>query len=263
MPIFGPARLASDERACASRRLPPRAPWPDVSARALRPPRAMSPARALRPDAWRVLALVLTAFALGRTTAPESPSRTSWWEASSEGDARALGASPDVTPGKPSPPGAGSFSFSDARGTYERREFPRESPSGGEPFYVNVIHTRAGHLRSGDVHRCHQVNVLAAGRATLTTLHGPRFDREVVTHLRAGDHVVIPPNVPHLYAFEEESVMTESWVRGDNRTQCPFEARFFAPLRRRIPERTQRSAFARENDDVPKTARAVEGTTVD
>ena len=57
--------------------------------------------------------------------------------------------------------------------------------------------------------------------------------------------------------------MTESWVRGDNRTQCPFEARFFAPLRRRIPERTQRSAFARENDDVPKTARAVEGTTVD
>ena len=128
---------------------------------------------------------------------------------------------------------------------------------------MNVIHTRAGHLRSGDVHRCHQVNVLAAGRATLTTLHGPRFDREVVTHLRAGDHVVIPPNVPHLYAFEEESVMTESWVHGDNRTQCPFEARFFAPLRRRIPERTQRSAFARENDDVPKTARAVEGTTVD
>ena len=131
MPIFGPARLASDERACASRGLPPRAPWPDVSARALRPPRAMSPARALRPDAWRVLALVLTAFALGRTTAPESPSRTSWWEASSEGDAQALGASPDVTPGKPSPPGAGSFSFSDARGTYERREFPRESPTGG------------------------------------------------------------------------------------------------------------------------------------
>ena len=101
---------------------------------------------------------------------------------------------------------------------------------------MNVIHTRAGHLRSGDVHRCHQVNVLAAGRATLTTLHGPRFDREVVTHLRAGDHVVIPPNVPHLYAFEEESVMTESWVHGDNRTQCPFEARFnVAPLRRRIP----------------------------
>ena len=87
---------------------------------------------------------------------------------------------------------------------------------------MNVIHTRAGHLRSGDVHRCHQVNVLAAGRATLTTLHGPRFDREVVTHLRAGDHVVIPPNVPHLYAFEEESVMTESWVAVINRDAVPL-----------------------------------------
>jgi hypothetical protein len=50
------------------------------------------------------------------------------------------------------------FKFEDARGSYERLEYP-----GGE--YVNLVYTRAGHKRSGDIHKCAQVNTLIVGEA--------------------------------------------------------------------------------------------------
>ena len=41
----------------------------------------------------------------------------------------------------------------------------------------------------------------------------------------------------------EDTLMTESWVHGENRTQCAFQAWFYQPLRARIPDDTQRSVF--------------------
>ena len=120
--------------------------------------------------------------------------------------------------------GSDSFRFEDARGAYERRSF-----AGGE--YVNLVYTRAGFLRSGDVHKCEQLNHIVFGRATLTQL---RRGRETATQLRGGDVVRIPPHVPHLYAFHDDSLMTETWRHPDG-TPCEFRAWLYKPLRDRIP----------------------------
>lgn len=276
--------------------------------------------------ATRLLAPLILGILLGRwafTPAvhtvvhlADTSSGSSAWSQLAGGDPRIYDAGPpDVTPGKPSPVNAGSFRFEDARGAYERREFPTNEPFGGgvvtssvihedaspsssshgaahhdrhsgrrdkegpaPALYVNVLFTKAGHFRSGDIHKCHQVNQVVAGRARVTmVLHegAPRGGRggvgfgssrgaklgggggggvgargrrggagkEVVTELRAGDQIVIPPHVPHLYEFVEDTLMTEAWVHGENRTQCPFHAWFYRPLRERIPEDTQRSVF--------------------
>ena len=122
----------------------------------------------------------------------------------------------------------------DARGAYERRA---GFGPGGE--YVNIVYTRAGHLRSGDIHRCEQLNHIVFGRATLTQL---RRGRETVTQLRGGDVVRIPPHVPHLYAFIVDSLMTETWRTPDGRP-CEFRAWFYKPFRDRIPAATAVKSF--------------------
>ena len=128
-----------------------------------------------------------------------------------------------------------SFRFDDARGTYERRA---GFGPGGE--YVNIVYTRAGHLRSGDIHVCEQLNLIVFGRATLTQL---RRGRETVTQLRGGDVVRIPPHVPHLYAFPVDTLMTEAWRTPDGRP-CEFRAWLYAPFRERIPAATAVKRFA-------------------
>lgn len=125
-----------------------------------------------------------------------------------------------------------SFRFEDARGAYERRSF-----AGGE--YVNLVYTRAGFLRSGDIHKCEQLNHIVFGRGTLTQL---RRGRETVTHLRGGDVARIPPHVPHLYAFHDDSLMTEAWRNPDG-TPCEFRAWLYKPLRDRIPPATAVKRF--------------------
>jgi hypothetical protein len=138
--------------------------------------------------------------------------------------------------------------FSDARGTYERREFEAmEGEDPDDPPYVNIVRTFPGHLRSGDVHPCHQVNVLAFGRARVTIVEDGRERTRIVA---GGDRVVIPAHTPHLYEFLEDTVMTESWVHARDRTRCAFEAWFHAPLRDRVGER----ARARRRDVSPRDA---------
>jgi hypothetical protein len=115
-----------------------------------------------------------------------------------------------------------------------------------DPPYVNIVRTFPGHLRSGDVHPCHQVNVLAFGRARVTTVEDGRERTRIVA---GGDRVVIPAHTPHLYEFLEDTVMTESWVHARDRTRCAFEAWFHAPLRDRVgdPKKTF-AANARARD---------------
>lgn len=45
-------------------------------------------------------------------------------------------------------------------------------PRPAQTQYVNVIHTRKGHMRSGDIHKCEQLNHIVFGRVTLTELIG-------------------------------------------------------------------------------------------
>lgn len=255
----------------------------------------------------RALGLLAVGLVMGRLSAPRTSTVVRLagapleaWSSTAVGDPSIYDDAENVTPGKPSPAGEGSFRFEDARGAYERREFPiataagaagvagREraggrheddgvvvSSSASRTLYVNVLFTRAGHFRSGDIHRCHQVNQIVAGRARVTMVHagkqkaggrgwwswwrwwGPQGDdghAEAVTELVTGDQIVISPHVPHLFEFVEDTLMTESWVHGENRTQCAFQAWFYQPLRRRIPEETQRSVFVTASPSSPSSS---------
>ena len=209
------------------------------------------------------LFLLLVAFALGRVSKrvsivylPDS------WLPTTLGDPRVYDLA-SVTEAAPGPGEGGEFRFEDARGAYERREFPldddgdRRGGGGGgasnanamgtttlvggrrrkRSLFVNLVFTRAGHLRSGDIHVCAQLNVVVAGRARLTTIPDARAGEEVVRELAAGDRAVIPPHVPHLYEFVEDTLMTEAWL-DDDKTQCKFKAWLYEPLRKRIPKKT-------------------------
>jgi hypothetical protein len=83
------------------------------------------------------------------------------------------------------------------------------------------------------------VNTLIVGEAFLIQLSKDGKERR--TKLRGGDHVVIPPHVPHLYEFTKDTLMTESWTHREpakERGQCQFESWFYDDLRRRIDAAT-------------------------
>jgi len=136
----------------------------------------------------------------------------------------------------------GDSALVDARGAYQRHAFGAAAGAGAPsaaaavPPYVNVLYSKAGTTRSGDIHRCAQLNVLAAGAATLTRLVA---GDELVTHHVGGvppaSVVLIPPHVPHLWSFTADTVMTESWLGSPaDGGQCAFEAWYYAPFRARV-----------------------------
>ena len=151
--------------------------------------------------------------------------------------------------------------FKDARGSYSSLRFPSselgevgggsgDGDGGGggggrgegvEAPYVNVVFTRAGFKRSGDLHACEQLNGVLFGRAELTQVYKGGRSRKTV--LRGGDQVRIPAFVPHLYDFVEDTLMTETWRNADG-SPCPFKAWLYAPLRRLIPPASTNKTFA-------------------
>ena len=213
------------------------------------------PASSTRLDLRVVLACLCLGALVGRWTAP------SGWACEDavfdqHGDPK-IYARAEVDPAPAGDAPRGSFSFSDARGTYERREFEAmEGDDPDDPPYVNIVRTFPGQLRSGDVHKCHQVNVLAFGRARVTTTD--ERGRERTRIVAGGDRVVIPAHTPHLYEFLEDTVMTESWVHARDRTRCAFEAWFHAPLRGRVgdPKKTFASGQTPERTTTRRRADA-------
>ncbi len=136
-------------------------------------------------------------------------------------------------------PANASWRFEDARGVYEHRAgFAADTADVAAP-YVNVAFSRAGELRSGDLHDCEQLNHLVFGAATLTQrLRG----RDVVSRHAGGDVIAIPPHVPHLYHFTQDTLMTEAWRTPDG-APCAFRAWFYAPYRDRIPAASAQKRF--------------------
>jgi mannose-6-phosphate isomerase-like protein (cupin superfamily) len=85
----------------------------------------------------------------------------------------------------------------------------------------NVLFTKAGALRSGDLHPVAQFDVVLDGEAELTTRLG---NRDVVRKLKKNEFASIPPNVPHLFRFLKDTVMIEWW-------DGPFQAEYYKPYR--------------------------------
>lgn len=136
----------------------------------------------------------------------------------------------------PAPPAqASDFRFTDARGWYQRVTVSNETDSP----YVNLVWTKAGFLRSGDVHKCEQLNHIVFGAVKLTTVSRGREK----SRLFGGGHIVkIPPHTPHLYTYLQDTLMTETWRRPDG-SPCRFEAWFYKPLRNRIPSNSTEKEF--------------------
>ena len=130
---------------------------------------------------------------------------------------------------------AARHSFRDGRGEYSRLQFPSTNS------YVNILYTRGGHYRSGDIHLCTQVNFIISGSVQRTTLEITQKKNdsccsEVVRRFMQGDVVYTPPGVPHLFYFEVDSLMTEHWMHIQNGSHCEFEAWLYTPFRKRIPK---------------------------
>lgn len=107
--------------------------------------------------------------------------------------------------------------FRDARGSVHNLRV------GG--FRFNVLVTRRGCLRSGDVHKRKQLDMLFKGRVRVLTREG---GRDVAREYTAGQLVVIPANVPHIFEALDDAVMAEWWEGG------VFETRYYDPYRSRV-----------------------------
>lgn len=117
--------------------------------------------------------------------------------------------------------------FSDARGTINRITL--------DGVKVNLLSTKKGFMRSGDLHRNVQFDFIFSGKIELwqrkdgkdvKTVHGPN------------SFISIPAGVPHLFKFLEDTVMAEWW-------DGPFEAWYYKPYRDIIDKDTKERLAAK------------------
>ena len=139
---------------------------------------------------------------------------------------------------KEAPPA--SLSNANAVFTDQRGSYLRFAPEGGKnddaDLYVNVVFSKRDSKRSGDVHKCWQVNYIAFGKVLLTTLKKPLVaggTGERTIEYGKDDVIRIPPHVPHLYEFKEDTIFTEKWEHDDG-SPCEFKAWLYTPFRERI-----------------------------
>lgn len=108
--------------------------------------------------------------------------------------------------------------YTDIRGTINRIDI--------EGKKINILFTRKGFMRSGDLHKNIQFDFVFSGKLELWLRKG---NRDIKKIYKANDFIAIPPNVPHLFNFLEDTLMAEWW-------SGPFEAWYFKPYRSVIDE---------------------------
>ena len=106
--------------------------------------------------------------------------------------------------------------FTDQRGSYLRFE-PTDKNENN--LYVNVVFSKKGFKRSGDVHKCTQVNHVVFGRVSLTTTKKPFAvgEGERTIEYFKDDVIRIQPHVPHIYEFKDDTAptLTTTASKGD------------------------------------------------
>ncbi len=108
--------------------------------------------------------------------------------------------------------------FKDIRG--EIKKFGYKGTS------FNLIFTKKGGYRSGDVHKSAQYDMILKGGFEITMR---KKNRNV--KIRAGKNqlVVIPKNTPHLFRAMKDSVMIEWW-------NGKFEMKYYWPYRKIVED---------------------------
>ncbi len=135
--------------------------------------------------------------------------------------------SPDVTEVQSAPGALEQPVFMDIRGTINRINL--------DGFKVNLLSTKKGFMRSGDLHKNTQFDFIFSGKLELwlrkdgkdvKTMHGPN------------SFITIPPGIPHLFNFLEDTVMAEWW-------DTAFKAWYYKPYRDIIDAQSRKMTGAK------------------
>ena len=92
----------------------------------------------------------------------------------------------------------------------------------------NILYTNKGVMRSGDLHPNFQCDFLFSGSVQVWTLQKDGSTKKTVYGPK--QYIEIPPYVPHVFNFVEDTVMAE-WWEGRDGTASTFRAWFYKPYR--------------------------------
>lgn len=87
----------------------------------------------------------------------------------------------------------------------------------------NILHTKSGAMRSGDIHPNTQHDFIFEGAVELWLLT-PDGRTQKTLHYK-GSYIRIPPFVPHIFNFVQDTIMAEWWEPQG------FQAWFYTPYR--------------------------------
>jgi len=88
----------------------------------------------------------------------------------------------------------------------------------------NILITKAGLLRSGDIHPATQYDLILEGIVEITMKRG---NTDVTVRKGQNDLIAIPSGIPHLFKSITKSVVIEWW-------DGPFQAEYYKPYRKLI-----------------------------
>ena len=121
--------------------------------------------------------------------------------------------SPDVYEPETKPGALEQPVFTDIRGTINRITL--------DGVKLNLLSTKKGFMRSGDLHKNTQFDFIFSGRVELW-LRKDGKDEKII--YGPNSFITIPPGIPHLFNFLDDTVMAEWW-------DSPFKAWYYKPYR--------------------------------
>jgi hypothetical protein len=95
---------------------------------------------------------------------------------------------------------------------------------------LNLLFSKAGVKRSGDLHVDTQHDFVFSGKVRVWIMNENGITEK--TDYGPNQYIAIPPYVPHIFEFLEDTVIAEWWDR-------PFHAWFYQPYRRIVQESFQ------------------------
>ena len=96
---------------------------------------------------------------------------------------------------------------------------------------LNVLHTKSGVMRSGDLHRVVQNDFVFSGEVEVWCLN--QDGRSTMQVYKDNQYLAIPAYTPHVFHYKKDTVMAEWW-------DGPFHSWFYEPYRK-IVEKSFRS----------------------
>lgn len=87
---------------------------------------------------------------------------------------------------------------------------------------LNLLHTRAGVMRSGDIHKDNQHDFVFSGLVEVLTLRNDGTTEKKI--YQENQYICIPPYTPHVFHFTRDTVLAEWW-------DGPFHAWLYKPYR--------------------------------